>query len=361
MESIDDVVRDLGRLDVSVVAAADPEGGTGRGRGRGSVRGRGRGVGGQGGRGRSAAQSRAAHSAFEAPPSGGGGGGGGGGGAAAAVQEEGEGRPGWVFTGTGSSYSGTCSSCGIQTTVPFQPLRGRPAPVCRTCKAKQDAKRGEKADLSKFVDARSAGVKALHIDALNLQLFPITAKMAPYKVVTLAQRLVKSFVIAARKSGVKITAFIDAAQKSEEAKEKWYSRRTKEMRTGDRKIVQGHSTLLGDLLRAEGVAVHYSIIDNDDTLAAHAYADGASVLSADSDFFRYIVPGGGGRMPPYAVYSDYHVAKDGLLLQLHQNPKKKVGVDAREIISPPPPSEANDPGEETATRHSWPWVLNPKP
>lgn len=69
------------------------------------------------------------------------------------------------------------------------------------------------------------------------------------------------------------------------------------------------------------------------------------MLSADSDFFRYIVPGRWGEMPPYAVYSDYHVAKDGLLLQPHQKPKKKAGVQARPIMSPPPPSEANDPGK----------------
>ena len=33
--------------------------------------------------------------------------------------------------------------------------------------------------------------------------------------------------------------------------------------------------------------VHYSEIDNDDTIAAYAHTHGAALLSEDKDFFRY--------------------------------------------------------------------------
>ncbi len=45
--------------------------------------------------------------------------------------------------------------------------------------------------------------------------------------------------------------------------------------------------MLGDLFRKEGVPIHYSTIDNDDTLAAYAAHDNAHILSQDRDFFRY--------------------------------------------------------------------------
>ena len=33
--------------------------------------------------------------------------------------------------------------------------------------------------------------------------------------------------------------------------------------------------------------MHYSTVDNDDTLAAYAFRDKAAILSADKDFYRY--------------------------------------------------------------------------
>lgn len=41
------------------------------------------------------------------------------------------------------------------------------------------------------------------------------------------------------------------------------------------------------LFKRHGIKIHYSTIDNDDTLATHAQIDGANVVSNDNDFFRY--------------------------------------------------------------------------
>jgi hypothetical protein len=56
---------------------------------------------------------------------------------------------------------------------------------------------------------------------------------------------------------------------------------------GEKRVPQGCAVMLGDMFRMEGVPVHYSFHDNDDTLAAYAVRDGALVLSGDRDFFRY--------------------------------------------------------------------------
>jgi hypothetical protein len=58
---------------------------------------------------------------------------------------------------------------------------------------------------------------------------------------------------------------------------------------GRKNVPHGLAGLLGDLFRECGVEVVYSDKDdNDDTLAWHAHADGADVLSDDKDFFRWV-------------------------------------------------------------------------
>lgn len=64
----------------------------------------------------------------------------GGGRNAAAAAATGEPVPGWQpteqYTMSGQQlFSGMCSSCGQQCTVPFRPVQGRAPPCCRTCHA----------------------------------------------------------------------------------------------------------------------------------------------------------------------------------------------------------------------------------
>jgi hypothetical protein len=53
-------------------------------------------------------------------------------------------------------------------------------------------------------------------------------------------------------------------------------------------VPPGLQIIMGEMwTRGGAVRVHYSEVDNDDTLAAYAYVHGASVMSMDKDFFRY--------------------------------------------------------------------------
>lgn len=59
--------------------------------------------------------------------------------------------------------------------------------------------------------------------------------------------------------------------------------------------------LLGEMFKREGVLVHFSVVDNDDTIASFAYHDGAAILSGDSDFYRY--------GHPFEMYKDFEYCK----------------------------------------------------
>ena len=72
------------------------------------------------------------------------------------------------------------------------------------------------------------------------------------------------------------------------------------MRTCSLGMSPGIQIILGQMYKDLGVRVHYSEIDNDDTLAAYASVHGASVLSRDKDFFRY-------RNATYKVYSNFEI------------------------------------------------------
>jgi len=71
-----------------------------------------------------------------------------------------------------------------------------------------------------------------------------------------------------------------------------------------------------------GIRVHYSQIDNDDTLASYAQKHGASVMSGDKDFFRY-------REISYTVYSGFEVKGGKLFLKkrsflVHAEPRSLI-------------------------------------
>ena len=55
------------------------------------------------------------------------------------------------------------------------------------------------------------------------------------------------------------------------------------------------------------VKVHWSSVDNDDTLASYAQEYGADVLSEDKDFFRY-------RNMKYDVFRSYDIKENKLKL-----------------------------------------------
>jgi hypothetical protein len=142
---------------------------------------------------------------------------------------------------------------------------------------------------------------------------------------------VQRFVDAAKTSGITIKAFLDEGTVSAEAGATWKSRRVREIVKGEKNVPQGAAVLLGDMLRKCGVEVCYSSErDNDDTLAFHAEADGASILSHDQDMFRYVGH-------TYTVYSDFQIERGRLHLTEHRMyaSPSKLKSGPRELEPPP--------------------------
>jgi hypothetical protein len=101
---------------------------------------------------------------------------------------------------------------------------------------------------------------------------------------------VAAFAAAARRSGLRAVAFVDLACVSEEARAKRRARRERGVREAARGVPHAAPQLLCEMLDATGVEVRLSReADCDDTLAAHAAADGVDVLSRDRDFSRYFL------------------------------------------------------------------------
>lgn len=180
--------------------------------------------------------------------------------------------------------------------------------------------------------------KTLHVDVLNMKFMPYAHKMDHFVCVQLAYAAVAQFVRAAKMSQYNVIGFIDAGKQTEETIQKWRQRREKEARTGKRGVPQGTSTVLGDMLRELDVTVHYSTVDNDDTLAAYAFENGGQVLSADRDFFRYWGDG-----PPLTVYESYTIHNGKLVLIPHSNPTCKPGVSKKKVLDPLPETYSYDP------------------
>ena len=170
----------------------------------------------------------------------------------------------------------------------------------------------------------------LYLDALNYTTYFIPLHDWSC---TRALARMDEFVQAASRSGVKLRAFIDESTNSDEASEKWRSRREKEVKTGTRMVPQGATVLMGDMLKMCGAEVCYSMeADNDDTLAFHAHADGASILSNDKDMFRYIGA-------TYTVYSSFAVRNGQLHLtkhHLHEPDSSPKRGPSKRPIGPPP-------------------------
>ena len=178
------------------------------------------------------------------------------------------------------------------------------------------------------------------VDILNqfgyIKLNPCDQKSAVEKV----HDEIKCFVDASRLSGKKIIGFIDKSISTEETFQKWSDRRIKEIKERKkRNFLVNTPLLLGEIFKSLDVEVHYSTIDNDDTIAAFAYHRKGSVLSEDKDFFRYFTDSDSTttylgptyhQKRPFKVYSSYEINIDGSMnLREH---KGKCRVDRRKIL-----------------------------
>jgi len=145
------------------------------------------------------------------------------------------------------------------------------------------------------------------------------------------RKKVKAFVKAANRADIEIIGFIDKSVSTAEAIKKWKTRRKKELNAGKMLVIPDFSSLIGSLFKEQGITIHYSTIDCDDTIAAFAYRLGADVLSQDNDFFRYFTSSSEKR-PPYNVFSMFHINKGVLKLIPHPNNCNK-SISKREILS----------------------------
>ena len=72
------------------------------------------------------------------------------------------------------------------------------------------------------------------------------------------------------------------------------------------------TTIIGELFKKLNVKIHFSKVDNDDTVAAYANFYNANVLSADKDFLRYI-------NRKYRIYDNFKVKNGKLILFVRNN------------------------------------------
>jgi len=157
-----------------------------------------------------------------------------------------------------------------------------------------------------------------------------------------AQRNIQRFCSAAEHSGWTVVAFLDQATMTKEARAKWRRRREQSVESGERRIPQGGLRLVGEMFSAEGVKVHYSLaMDNDDTLARYAQADGASILSEDQDFLRY-------HGATYDIFKDFKIkrkreTRPQMVLMKQNNTERRQCTSGRELGPPPKTDEKPNP------------------
>ena len=125
----------------------------------------------------------------------------------------------------------------------------------------------------------------------------------------------KTLVENIRKHKYELKVFIDAGYGTMETWKKFTKRRTVEIRTKKRAVPYGITEYLGDAFRNCKVDVHYSIEDNDDTIACWAVLDNALILSSDKDYFRYLNPSLDDRL-----YTDFKFNDDGTMELVKSTP-----------------------------------------
>ena len=101
------------------------------------------------------------------------------------------------------------------------------------------------------------------------------------------ERRVHKFCSLARNQGILIKVFIDGGYGTPETIYKYKLRQSKYIKKAYRYIPHSISQVLGDVFTKNGIEVHYSIEDNDDTLAYYAHTEGATIMSDDNDMWRY--------------------------------------------------------------------------
>ena len=103
-----------------------------------------------------------------------------------------------------------------------------------------------------------------------------------------AEMNIELFMQEATMAGWKVTVFFDNAKIAEDERQTYMDRTKQRFTAGGSAIIPNSGIVFGSLFNTFGAKVRYALgADNDATIAAHAYADDAAILSGDGDFLRY--------------------------------------------------------------------------
>ena len=175
-----------------------------------------------------------------------------------------------------------------RTPSPSSPSSQPPPPAHAAAAAKKRPGEGSR---------RGKPIIDLVLDALVKQefFFPVydeaNRHLAPWEMVSVMYHRVRGFIASCDASGYRVHWVMDCGWKSEEAHEKWRSRREEEVAEGFRNFPIGLDSILGDVLQECGQRVYRAEgLDGDDVVAKLAQELGPNslILSADRDMFRYV-------------------------------------------------------------------------
>lgn len=201
---------------------------------------------------------------------------------------------------------------------------------------------------SKGADGSLVGAgRPLIVDALNYLNFftgggrhqKDTSATLPWAQVAILRARTRGFVHACEESGFAAEFVVDAGWQTAETAAKWKGRREEEVREASRFLPLGMDVLLCDALVEAGARVYRAVgLDGDDVIArmAEEAGEGALILSADRDMFRYPAIRDAHQRQP-VVHVDFELSRCGrrLLLVPSRYSAPKPGVCARDVSTLP--------------------------
>lgn len=195
----------------------------------------------------------------------------------------------------------------------------------------------------------------VYMDLLNFARSRFFDKADDWSIERASQR-VKNFAQTCRKQGIEVVAFVDFIRTGE-ALEKMLTRTTKAIENGERGVPQHLVDIMCELFDRYGIELRKSTsVNNDDTLASHAFHDKVPILSGDLDFqtYMHIESDGSSRPANLEVYSNFKINEEGEFLTEKKPPWlvtariQERNLGPRHILTPPPTFKTVGDGDDWA-------------